>query len=165
MIKKAAAVAVMALGMACGQTGSGTTPIGEACTDTQECVPNSVCFNQFCVGQGAMRVSLGWNADSDFDLHLNTPDGEHIFFGHKMGVDGTLDVDQCINTCGTGAHVENIVFSTNAPNGTYEVWVQNFDGRAGGAFNIEVDGAVTRNFSGSLPATSFSDSQTFTFQK
>jgi len=143
-------------------TGSGTTEPGEACTETEECVPGSVCFNEFCVGQGALRISLGFEVDTDFDLHVDTPLGSEIYYGSTTADGGTLDVDQCVSSCGSGSHVENVVFYESAPGGTYTVRVENFNGRAGGAFTIEVAGAATQTFNGSLPATAGAE-QEFTF--
>jgi hypothetical protein len=142
----------------------GTKEIGEPCTEAEECIPGSVCFNEFCVGEGVLRVSLAFTADSDFDLHVLTPDNTEIFFGNPVDGGGELDVDQCVGTCGTGAHAENVVFTT-AASGAYEVWVVNFDGRSAGSFNIEVAGVVNRTFSGSLTATGGEESERFTFTR
>lgn len=150
------------------QTGAGTVEIGEACDETEECVPGSVCFNKYCVGAGNLRVSLAFSVDADFDLHVVTPGGFEIFYGDKVGNGGTLDVDQCITPCGTEPHAENIVFDDTALSGEYEVWVENFGGRAAGDFSIEVVGDVTAAFEGSLPASDtadfvFPESTHFTF--
>jgi hypothetical protein len=145
-------------------TPGGTTDVGEPCTEEEECVPGSVCFNEYCVGEGTMRVSLAFTADSDFDLHVLTPSNEEIYFGNPLAGGGELDVDQCVGTCGAGAHVENIVFST-AATGTYEVWVVNYDGRSAGTFDIEVAGVVNQSFSGSLTATADEESEHFTFTR
>jgi hypothetical protein len=152
-------------GMVCtdGKCG-GTGQPGDPCTKLEECNPDSVCFNEYCVGQGAMRISLAFTVDSDFDLHVMTPAGEEIFFGNSIIEGAELDVDQCISSCGSEAHAENVVFDS-APSGDYEVWVVNYDGRAAGSFNIEVAGAVNRNFSGSLTATSMEESERFTFTR
>lgn len=144
--------------------GPGTQEVGDPCAEDMHCVPNSVCFNEFCVGRGTLRVSLAFSVDSDFDLHLQTPSGEEIYYGNETADGGTLDVDQCVNDCGTSSHVENIVFNGTAPSGTYEVWVENYDGRNGGPFTIEVAGDVSQTFSGSLPADEV-ESMRFTFTK
>jgi hypothetical protein len=150
------------------QTGSGSLAVGEACEETEECVPGSVCFNKYCVGAGNLRVSLAFSVDSDFDLHVLTPGGSEIYYGETEANGGTLDVDQCVLPCGAGAHVENIVFDDTALSGQYEVWVVNFGGRAAGDFSIEVAGDVSAAFEGSLPATTpetiFPESTRFTFQ-
>jgi len=142
----------------------GTKEVGEPCTEEEECIPGSICFNEFCVGEGVLRVSLAFTADSDFDLHVLTPDATEIYFGNPVAGGGELDVDQCVGTCGTGAHAENVVFDT-AASGAYEVWVVNYDGRSAGTFNIEVAGAVNRAFSGSLTATADEESERFTFTR
>src|SRR5688572_13121697 len=61
-------------------TGTGTKQPGEACDETQECIPGSICFNEFCVGSGELRISLGFAVDSDYDLHVETPSGAEIYF-------------------------------------------------------------------------------------
>jgi hypothetical protein len=138
--------------------------IGEPCPEEEECIPGSICFNEFCVGEGELRISLAFTADSDFDLHVLTPDNTEIYFGNSEDAGGKLDVDQCIDTCGTEAHAENVVFDS-AASGTYEVWVVNYDGRAAGTFNVEVAGAVNRTFMGSLTATLGEESEHFTFTR
>ncbi len=138
--------------------------VGETCSTSDECDPNSVCFREICVGDGDLRVSLAFPTDSDFDLHVLTPLGNEIFFGNREADGGFLDVDQCISSCGTDStHVENVVFSETAPRGEYRVWVRNFDGRAAGSFEIEVSGDVQMVFEGSLAAESFVDSDQFVF--
>jgi hypothetical protein len=150
------------------ETGSGTVAVGEACEETQECIPGSVCFNKYCVGAGNLRVSLAFSVDADFDLHVLTPGGFEIYFAAPEGNGGTLDVDQCVLACGTSPHAENIVFDDTALSGDYEVWVVNFGGRAAGDFSIQVAGDVEASFQGSLPAGSsasfdFPESMRFTF--
>lgn len=136
----------------CEVTGTGTTPVGDPCEETRECVPGSICFNEYCVGTGTLRVSLAFSVDADFDLHVLTPGDSEIYFGNKRANGGELDVDQCIVTCGSEPHVENIVFDETALSGEYQVWVVNFGGRAAGDFRIEVAGDVSATFEGSLPA-------------
>jgi hypothetical protein len=150
-------------GAGCGVTGSGTTPPGDPCDGTAECVPGSVCFNKNCVGAGSLRVSLAFDVDSDFDLHVLTPGDNEIYFLNPSSDAGTLDVDQCVTPCGTEAHAENVVFDGAVLPGQYEVWVVNFGGRAAGDFTIEVAGDVSETFTGSLPATSGAESMRFTF--
>jgi len=149
-------------GGACG----GTALPGDPCDDSMECVPGSVCFNKYCVGSGALRISLGFTVGSDFDLHVLTPSGAEIYYLAQSADSGTLDVDQCTNgSCSEGPHAENVVFDTNLLSGTYELWVVNYDGLSAGDFTIEVAGDVTESFSGSLPATSMAESMHFTFAR
>jgi Ca-activated chloride channel family protein len=113
-----------------------------------------VCFNKYCVGAGSLRISLAFTVDADFDLHVLTPADNEIFFANKAANGGELDVDQCISSCGSEPHVENVVFDETALSGEYQVWVVNFGARAAGDFRIEVAGDVSATFEGSLPAAS-----------
>jgi len=149
-----------------GGGSRGTAEPGDPCDETEECIPGTICFNKFCVGEGTLRVSLAFDVDSDFDLHVETPASEEIYFGNDTANGGTLDVDQCISECGTAAtHVENVVFDGTALSGDYAVWVVNYDGRAAGDFDIEVAGDVEDAFSGTLPATQGAESTRFTFTR
>jgi len=143
--------------------GRGDTPVGEVCTETFECVPNSICFSEFCVGQGSLRTSLSFFDDTDLDLHLLTPSGTEIYFA-SSGEGGFLDVDQCVSSCGEGPHVENIVFDSAPASGRYEIWVENYDGRATATFDIEISGDdVATNFAGSVGAEFGEESEHFFF--
>jgi hypothetical protein len=151
-------------GTGCGETGTGTAQPGDPCGTTTECIPGSVCFNRFCVGAGMLRVSLAFSVDSDFDLHVVTPSGAEIRYSDRTADGGTLDVDQCISTCGTDPHAENVVFDGSALAGQYEVWVVNFSARAAGDFSIQVAGDASQTFTGSLPAEDMAESEHFTFE-
>ncbi|MBK7890656.1 MAG: DUF2135 domain-containing protein [Bdellovibrionales bacterium] len=73
-----------------------------------------------------LRVLLSWDTDNtDIDLHLVTPDGEHCYYGNRMLPSGAaLDVDV---TTGYGPEI----ISAPAPkNGTYLVYV-NYYGSGG----------------------------------
>jgi hypothetical protein len=138
-----------------GATGHGTVQPGDPCTGTIDCTPGSICWNAICVGDGSLRFSLSWNVVSDYDLHVKTPSGTELYYGNRSGEGGTLDVDDCVsNSCKStsATHVENIYWSDTAAHGTYEVWVVNFNGSAGGSYTIETSTGV--GTTGSLPATS-----------
>lgn len=147
------------------EEGAGDGMSGEPCLVDSDCVEGAVCFGEVCVQQGLFRVSLSWSAFSDFDLHVRTPSGSEISFQFPNNDDGYLDVDDCVlGECSDdGLHIENINFNSQALSGTYEVWVQNFDGVNGGDFNLEVAGAVQQSWTGSLPATELAISQIYTF--
>lgn len=113
-----------------GGTGMGTTPVGGMCSETEECVPESICYRETCVGEGTLRFSMSWTTDTDIDLHVITPSTAEIYFGNLMADAGTLDVDDCVGAvCRTpGAeHVENIVFTSEAMRGEYTFWAVNYD--------------------------------------
>jgi uncharacterized protein YfaP (DUF2135 family) len=117
------------------------------------------------VQEGELRISLSWDVISDFDLHVRTPLGSHIFFDHMWADHGELDVDDCVHgMCRdpNNTHVENVFFESATPRGDYLVWVENFDGRRAGDFQIEVAGPVEHHWTGSLPAIVGHHSQQWT---
>jgi len=66
-----------------------------------------------------LRVVLSWDSDNtDLDLHVVSPDGEHVFYGSRVaGNGGALDVDV---TTGFGPEI----YATPAPlRGAYHVFV------------------------------------------
>lgn len=139
---------------------------GDRCQDDRDCRPGTMCFEgSYCVGSGTLRVTLTFETDSDFDLHLVTPAGIEIDYAHPIGEGGTLDVDQCVQACAAGAsHVENIVFPRIAPEGGYEAWVVNYDGRNPGSFRLEIEtGAEVRTYTGALPPMVGASSERFPF--
>ncbi len=153
-----------------GDSSSGDEPIAETdapvCTRPEDCPDGTTCFEGVCVGTGELRISLSWNYVSDLDLHVETPTGVHISFENPDAGGGLLDVDDCIGgDCldNSGTHVENIFFASQPPVGEYSVWVYNFDGRNGGEFDIEVSGAATASFTGTLSAAPV-QSQIFVFE-
>ena len=79
-----------------------------------------------------LRIVLGWDSDNtDLDLHVVTPDGEHAWYGNRvLGNGGAQDVDV---TSGFGPEI----FASPTPlNGTYLVYVNYF----GGGWSYDEDG-------------------------
>ena len=150
---------------ACGCEVDKKAP-GEPCDRNDECEDGSICFDgTYCVGSGPLRVTLSFEVAADFDLHLQTPAGNEIYFASRAADGGVLDVDQCgpaAPACIVGDHVENIVFRGRADSGVYRVWAVNYDGRDTGAFRIEAaTPAGTRTFSGTLPREARAESEHF----
>jgi hypothetical protein len=80
------------------------------------------------VGIGTVNVRLEWSVPADLDLWVVDPCGQTVFYGATSRTCqsslGQLDQD---NTCsGTVGRPENIFWSTNAPRGTYKVYVDYF---------------------------------------
>lgn len=71
-----------------------------------------------------LRVLLSWDTDgTDLDLHVVTPDGEHIYYGNRTAASGAaLDVDV---TTGYGPE---IISSPSPKNGTYLIYVNYYGG-------------------------------------
>lgn len=69
--------------------------------------------------QARLRVVLSWDSNgTDLDLHVVSPDGEHVFYGNRVAANGgALDVDV---TTGYGPEI----FASPAPSkGVYHVYV------------------------------------------
>ena len=128
------AISALLLSMsACDDSGDeerGTAEPGDPCNGTIDCTPGSICWNNICIEEGALRFSLAWTEETDLDLHIETPAGDHIYYADKMAGGGELDVDDCVGgNCTTpdGTHVENVFFDDSTENGTYTYSINNYD--------------------------------------
>ena len=81
---------------------------------------------------GEVQFSLAWDDRSDVDLHILTPEGEHISYRQLRSLDGGwLDVD--MNVQGESLQpVENVQWADRAPRGRYQVGVHLYRDRANG---------------------------------
>ena len=77
---------------------------------------------------GDVQISLIWDNYNDLDLHVITPRGENIFFGHRSSrCRGELDVDMNAGGPVTQEPVENIYWGKGkAPNGKFRVAVHHY---------------------------------------
>jgi hypothetical protein len=82
------------------------------------------------VHSGELHISLIWNDIADLDLHVITPSGEHLYYAHKEGEDGSF-LDKDSNRGGDEISLEPIenVFWALSPSGHYKVYVNNFCNR------------------------------------
>lgn len=107
----------------------------------------SSCVNVLRLGTGALQISLSWNNETDQDLYVTDPNGEILYYQSASSITGgVLDRD---DTDGFGP--ENIFWLENAPDGIYNVSVNDFEGLGAlNTFYITVSGPnQTRNFTGS----------------
>ena len=83
--------------------------------------------------EGCLRISLSWNNYDDLDLHVFTPNGEHIYFSNPYTIKekGNLDVDMNAGGRNSRTPVENIIFPSIdlMQKGIYEIKVNNFNAR------------------------------------
>lgn len=87
-----------------------------------------------------LRFSLAWSNNDDLDLAVVTPNGDEIFYGHRRGQYGQLDVDMHVTGPFVPDPVENIFFS-KVVDGVYEVQVHQFTARSldNVGFTVEVE--------------------------
>jgi uncharacterized protein YfaP (DUF2135 family) len=63
-----------------------------------------------------LQVSLNWNAPVDMDLHVQTPNGQDIFYGNLVGSGGgALDLDSNAGCDIDGIDNENITWGEQEP--------------------------------------------------
>lgn len=75
---------------------------------------------------GDVEIGLSWENLNDLDLHVVDPNGEQIFFGHKISASkGELDVDRNVRLLqATTTPVEHVYWPKDgAPEGSYRVFV------------------------------------------
>ncbi len=88
-----------------------------------------------------LRVVLSWDTDmTDLDLHVVSPDGQHVFYGHRVANNGgALDVDV------TGGYGPEIYAIAAPPKGNWHIYVNYFGGwsDAGGEDESERDKPLT----------------------
>ena len=84
-----------------------------------------------------LRIVLSWDTDmTDLDLHVISPDGQHVFYGRRVAANGgALDVDV------TGGYGPEIFAIPSPPHGLWQVYVNYFGGGGSGdgeGFNSEI---------------------------
>lgn len=77
---------------------------------------------------GELHASLIWNDIADLDLHVYTPSGEHMYYGHtesKCG--GWLDRDMNVSPGDASLEPIENIFWASSPSGKYKFSVNNFN--------------------------------------
>jgi hypothetical protein len=82
------------------------------------------CVDVLRLGTGSLQVSLSWTNGTDQDLYVTDPLGAVIYYSSKRSPSGgALDRD---DTDGYGP--ENIFWTDNAPDGVYNIEVDDYTG-------------------------------------
>lgn len=94
--------------------------------------------------EGFLRISLAWSNADDLDLHMRTPNGNHLYYGSRRHAGAELDIDMNgMDKRDDQNPVENIIFSNEATaqEGIYKVWVNQFSRRSGErvGFTVQLD--------------------------
>jgi len=117
-------------------------------------------------GTGIVRGQMLWNTTADMDLHMFTPDSQHVFYSNptvnfpatsptataQLDIDNTVGINHptAVTTFqGTTHAVENIrVTGTSIPAGNYTFRLHNFSGVATAPILIVTgdNGVTTRRF-------------------
>lgn len=61
---------------------------------TNECALGFSCNEDICQQKEPYRITLRWEVDTDFDLHVRTPDGKELYFGRDNAL-AWLGADDC----------------------------------------------------------------------
>ena len=111
-------------------------------------------------GIGELKVTLTWKFDSDIDLHVYEPGfggsvpstsslKGHIFYKYPKNsyTDGYLDIDNTIGyyknplngeTNTNISAVENVYWNENPSDGTFYIYLNNYNGKTAGPCNVTV---------------------------
>jgi hypothetical protein len=114
----------------------------------------SVTANVTKVGAGEVQISVSWDAASDVDLHVITPEGNEIYYGNESADGGTLDLDSNAGCSIDNVNNENVTWPNASPSGTYRVLVDYWSACGVAATNyvvtINVAGRAAQVFQGTL---------------
>ena len=118
-------------------------------TDNQGEISNTLetCIDVLALGSGILQISLSWDNTADVDIWVTDPSDTKIFWRNtSSSTGGSLDRDDR-----NGYGPENI-FWENAPDGSYRVEVNHYDGARPSGYIVTINGAGTspRQFQGTL---------------
>lgn len=118
-------------------TGKSTIMISGRLENGKVTTPVSTELERIETKSGALEIKLAFNNEKDVDLHLYTPSGEHIYYGHRGGTiqvteDSVatygLDIDSNAGCNIDGINKENIYLpAEKVENGTYKVVVNMYN--------------------------------------
>lgn len=102
--------------------------------------------------RGDLTFTLVWNSPDDLDLHVTCPLGAEISYRQKQACGGELDVDSNVTNV-VPQPIENVFFTAPAT-GSYQVVVNYYETRTGGApqnFEVQIrDGERVETLTGTV---------------
>lgn len=111
---------------------------------------NSLSWPTPQIGSGPISVTLTWGAERDVDLHVNEPDGSHVYYGNMWGSSGYLDYDDVTSW---GPEHYYVVDCENLATGQYGVGVNYYSGNGPETAHVQVQaGDIIRDYSINLSA-------------
>ena len=111
---------------------------------------NSLSWPTPQIGSGPISVTLTWGAERDVDLHVNEPDGSHVYYGNMWGSSGYLDYDDVTSW---GPEHYYVVDCENLATGRYGVGVNYYSGNGPETAHVQVQaGDIIRDYSINLSA-------------
>ncbi|MEO6603934.1 MAG: hypothetical protein ABIQ16_28885 [Polyangiaceae bacterium] len=97
---------------------------------------NSVVAPSTSGSTGYFTVTLTWDGSGDVDLHATEPGNAHVYYGHKTGQAGVLDVD---NTVANGPeHYYASCDPLKLLAGDYAIGINNYAGALGRTATVQV---------------------------
>ena len=111
---------------------------------------NSLSWPTPQIGSGPISVTLTWGAERDVDLHVNEPDGSHVYYGNMWGSSGYLDYDDVTSW---GPEHYYVVDCETLATGRYGVGVNYYSGNGPETAHVQVQaGDIIRDYSINLSA-------------
>ena len=111
---------------------------------------NSLSWPTPQIGSGPISITLTWGAERDVDLHVNEPDGSHVYYGNMLGSSGYLDFDDVTSY---GPEHYYVVDCENLATGRYGVGVNYYSGNGPETAHVQVQaGDIIRDYSINLSA-------------
>lgn len=119
------------------------------------------------VRTGPIQVTLEWEGDADLDLFVTDPSGSEVGYRNtSVASGGILDVDARADCKDTGSTVENIVWRSVPPAGSYRVMVDHYaacgqEGPVAYTATLRRNGQVVDTWTGTVGA---GQDETYSFE-
>jgi hypothetical protein len=118
---------------------SGKTKRGEIAEETEE--KKVIIKEAESGGVDGLQISVSWDKLDDVDLHVITPSGDRVYYGHKEEGNVKLDFDSNAGCSGDGINSENIYVDAPIEDGEYTVELRLYSkcttsGTAGSIYHV-----------------------------